>query len=705
MLSPRLSVQSHLDPEEPSMRAQKTAATLAITLTLLAGDPASAQQPRTLFGAPCTASADTPVTEPATGRSYLLDYPCDLRAGEDVTFILSLHGGGSSGNWQRRYFPAFDQKERHRLVIAAPYAPIRRWTEEDDEYLRNIVTSITEEIGAENIRALWLAGHSQGGATSRRIVCTDFFARRVDGFLSLSGGRLGGAAPRAPDAGRPRQVNEPPSAPAPAPPAPSATPAGDPECEFSHIFAIGQHEIASLPTVSSWADRLGCEARTARPDVVDDRPGYVHDGGRQNPGTRAWGLLPRPGTADVFVYPGCDDGRVVADVVRLDKGHTEGLEPAVTEALVALMVSASGGKIAGMAPTTGQAAPVSYADDASWLCRPGRRDACAVDLAATVVGADGTLSHESWSADPAAPIDCFYAYPTVSTDREPNSDMQADEAERRVIHQQFARFGSVCRVYAPMYRQVTLAGLQERRGSLEEGLAYDDVLAAFRHYLTADNAGRGFVLVGHSQGSRILTRLLAEEIDGRPAQDRLVSAILLGSTFTVAEGSDVGGSLRSVPLCRTSGQTGCVVTFASFRSTVPPPENTLFGRTAAPGRRAACTDPTVLTGTNGQLNAYLSADGTTIVGRRRFVPWVASGTAPATPFVSVPGLLTARCATNEHATYLEVTVHGNPSDPRADDIGGDLSPQWGLHLVDVNVAMGNLLEIVRRQSATWRAES
>jgi hypothetical protein len=113
----------------------------------------------------------------------------------------------------------------------------------------------------------------------------------------------------------------------------------------------------------------------------------------------------------------------------------------------------------------------------------------------------------------------------------------------------------------------------------------------------------------------------------------------------------------------------------------------------------------VLTGTNGQLNAYLSADGTTIVGRRRFVPWVASGTAPATPFVSVPGLLTARCATNEHATYLEVTVHGNPSDPRADDIGGDLSPQWGLHLVDVNVAMGNLLEIVRRQSATWRAES
>jgi hypothetical protein len=121
--------------------------------------------------------------------------------------------------------------------------------------------------------------------------------------------------------------------------------------------------------------------------VVDDRPGYVHDGGRQNPGSHAWGLLPRPGTADVFVYPGCDEGRVVADVVRMDKGHTEGLEPAVTEALVALMVSARGGKIAAMSSTTSQA--VDYADDDSWLCRPGRRDACAVDLATTVVRADG----------------------------------------------------------------------------------------------------------------------------------------------------------------------------------------------------------------------------------------------------------------------------------------------------------------------------
>jgi pimeloyl-ACP methyl ester carboxylesterase len=322
----------------------KRGAALSLALGLVSATSATAQQPKTLLGASCTASADAPVTEPGTGRTYLLDYPCDLRAGEDITFVLNLHGGGSSGNWQRRYFPAFDQKERHRLVVASPFSPTRRWSEVDDAYLQNIVTSIVAEVGAENVRAFWLAGHSQGGATSRRIVCTPFFASRVDGFLSLSGGRIGTAAERAPNAGRPAQSNEPPAA-APTPAPAAAAPLPDLTCDFSHIFAIGEHEIVSLPATSAWAERSGCDARQRRPDVVDTQPGYVHDGGRQNPGSRSWGLLPRPGTAHVFVYPGCDAGRVVADVVRIDKGHTEGLEPAVTEALVALMVSASGGKI------------------------------------------------------------------------------------------------------------------------------------------------------------------------------------------------------------------------------------------------------------------------------------------------------------------------------------------------------------------------
>ena len=142
-----------------------------------------------------------------TRRTYFLDYPCDLKAGEPVTFILSLHGAGSYGNWQRHYFPIMDFTDKHRLVIATPNSPTRTWSAADDEYLQNIVEFVVSQIGAQNIKAFWLAGHSQGGMTSNRIVRTDFFKTRVDGWLSLSGGRLGGSAGRAGSFGPPpRQV-------------------------------------------------------------------------------------------------------------------------------------------------------------------------------------------------------------------------------------------------------------------------------------------------------------------------------------------------------------------------------------------------------------------------------------------------------------------------------------------------------------------
>jgi pimeloyl-ACP methyl ester carboxylesterase len=326
------------------------AGTAAFITAVLFGSGASLLAPgaaaqQTLLDAPCVAVAEAPVTEPETGRTFLLDYPCDLRSGEPVTLVLNLHGGGSSGTWQRRYFPAFDYTDEYRLVVASPYSPTRRWSETDDGYLQNIVDSLVDEIGAQNVERFWLVGHSQGGSTSRRLVCTPFFESRVDGFLSLSGGRLGGGAPRAPDAGRPRQADDPPPEAQSATPTPAPSPPAEPACDFSHIFAIGEHEITSLPTTSALAQKYGCQGRFRLDDVVDTAGGYVHDGGHQNPGSKAWGLLPRAGVAQVFHYPGCADGRVVADVVRIDKGHTEGLEPAVTEELVRLMVAATGGKI------------------------------------------------------------------------------------------------------------------------------------------------------------------------------------------------------------------------------------------------------------------------------------------------------------------------------------------------------------------------
>src|SRR5258708_24131629 len=158
--------------------------------------------------------------------------------------------------------------------------------------------------------------------------------------------------------------------------------------------------------------------------------------------------------------------------------------------------------------------PNDYADGKTWLCRPGRQDACAIDQSTTVVAADGKLTQETWMPDPNAPIDCFYVYPTVSTDPTPNSDMTTDPAEMNVIKQQFARFASQCRPYAPLYRQITLAGLRRvlagggGGASLVSGVQDDDVRDAFNYYLQNDNKGRGFVLVAHSQGSFILAELM-----------------------------------------------------------------------------------------------------------------------------------------------------------------------------------------------------
>ena len=382
--------------------------------------------------------------------------------------------------------------------------------------------------------------------------------------------------------------------------------------------------------------------------------------------------------------------------------------------LVAVLVSAvipAAGQAPAPATPAADAKPNDYADEASWLCRPGRTgDACDVDLSTTVIAADGTMTKENFAANPKAPIDCFYVYPTVSTDTGMNSDMTADPAEKNVIHQQFARFASKCRTFAPMYRQVTLAGLRQRLAggtvSFDDGVHYTDVRDAWRSYLQRDNQGRGFILIGHSQGAYILTELLRQEIDGKPIQKQLVAAYILGATFPVAKGQDSGGALKSIPLCRKPGQIGCVINFSAFRSTVPPPANTLFGKATDAAHSASCTHPAGLGTGSATLHPYLFATGRTIAMAGANTTWV-QGKTVDTPFVSVPGLLSAKCATNEHATYLEITVNADPADPRTDDIGGDLGlpgkpvPMWGLHLVDVNLVMGDLLSLAEGQTKVY----
>jgi len=355
-------------------------------------------------------------------------------------------------------------------------------------------------------------------------------------------------------------------------------------------------------------------------------------------------------------------------------------------------------------------APNDYGKPETWLCLPGRQDACAVDQTATLVQADGKTSTEAFKPAASPGYDCFYIYPTVSTDPGGNSDMVIDEAERRVVEQQLARFGGQCRLFAPMYRQVTLAALRAvMMGQPSPGngvLAYGDVRDAWRWYLAHENKGRGVVLLGHSQGSRMLLDLLKNEVDGKPVQKQMIAAYVLGMNTPVSD-----GKFGSIPLCTKADEAGCLVTYVSFRASSPPPANSRFGKTDEEGRRAGCVNPAALLAGKASteeapLHAYLSSKSVLSSGEPK--PF-ATGVKVSTPFVSMPGLLSSRCVSQGDFTYLSVKVNADPADPRADDISGDVVvggvtlKDWGLHLIDVNLSMGDLNALVARQAKAYAA--
>jgi hypothetical protein len=365
-----------------------------------------------------------------------------------------------------------------------------------------------------------------------------------------------------------------------------------------------------------------------------------------------------------------------------------------------------------------------YADPASWLCRPDvTDDVCDQDLDVTVVEADGTTSVESFAPADDAPVDCFYVYPTISRDESVNSDMQAsDDEEGFAALNQVARLGSVCRVFAPIYRQTTLTGLGSALSgggggpSAEAGeIAYGDVLEAWQHYLAEDNGGRGVILVGHSQGSAHLSRLLEEEVDPDPeVRDRVVAAYLAGWGVDVPPGEVVGGTFQELPLCEADDQIGCVLSWASFRETAPPPEGAFFGRSRGNGEPAACTNPADLAGGVGGEQVELASIFPTDPDGGLLSSLGAGGDPQPyldpevgtidTPFTATPGLVTGSCQETDGYAYLSVGVEGDPYDPRADDIGGDLTPTWGLHLVDVSLVMGDLVELAGSQVDAYVAE-
>jgi hypothetical protein len=361
----------------------------------------------------------------------------------------------------------------------------------------------------------------------------------------------------------------------------------------------------------------------------------------------------------------------------------------------------------------GVQAPQASAAEPTWVCRPGMPgDVCTEPLDTTVVEPSGASRVVAAAPDPKAPIDCFYVYPTVSNQLGPMASGDADPEVQGIARFQAQRFAQRCRVYAPLYRQGTVPGIF--LGGFTDATrqaAYSDVLAAWRSYLAKDNKGRGVVLIGHSQGTGILRRLIREEIDPDPAaRARLVSALLLGGNVLVKKGSDRGGDFQNVPLCRADGQTGCVVAYSTFDET--PPGDTRFGKpptttdrlTGLPPRsdvEVACTNPASLAENRDSTFESLIPTRPFPTGFIALGVVATYGGPPptaATPWLQPGDRYAGRCerVNGSHVLMIRGLAGARDLHPFPDQ-------GWGLHLLDVNGAFGDQLRVVGTQTTAYLA--
>jgi DUF3089 family protein len=349
------------------------------------------------------------------------------------------------------------------------------------------------------------------------------------------------------------------------------------------------------------------------------------------------------------------------------------------------------------------AAP-NYAQDSTWLCLPSRQDVCSTSLPTTALNPNGYGSNGLSTVANDPPVDCFYVYPTVSNDQGLNSDMNAGREEKLATETQFARFASVCRPFVPIYRQMTVASIAAYAAGADITqagmLAYGDVLAAWRNYIRTRNQGQPFVLIGHSQGSVMLQQLIAREIENDPAVARRMKlAIIPGYNVLVPQGKLVGGTFKKTPLCSRPGETGCVMSWVSFREKNVPPAGAIFGYADQSGMTIGCVNP-ALPGSRAwvKLDSYWFTRSTLPVPGGP-IQWSTEG-APPTPYVRTKGLVSAKCVNDGQRGYLWVHTNADPNDKRTDRVGGEVGlfgmflPGWGMHLADVAEAQGDLVRAV-----------
>ena len=359
-----------------------------------------------------------------------------------------------------------------------------------------------------------------------------------------------------------------------------------------------------------------------------------------------------------------------------------------------------------------------------WVCRPGQADSpCASNLASTTVTAEGTLQPASWPHSAAASkFACFYVHGSDALTGIGNASLTVTQYDITVATEQAAPLSQVCQVWAPSYRSQTLptvekglAGDQELLRSTS-AVAYGSLLPAWQWFLAHTNS-KPIILVGDSQGSAMLIRLISDQLEHHPSVlRRLLVAILVGGNLQVPAGGVAGATFTRVPLCTGATQTGCAIAFSSYPA--QPPADSVFarpgqgvslqsGQTAKAGQRVACVNPAALTGGAGDLDPYLLTATQTpqLPGYERLTEPV------STPWVTYPGLYSARCEQGGGATWLQVTSLAGTSRTRpvVNDnhlsglAGADTGPAYGYHGYEYALTLGNLLHDVVGEEVAWES--
>jgi hypothetical protein len=250
-----------------------------------------------------------------------------------------------------------------------------------------------------------------------------------------------------------------------------------------------------------------------------------------------------------------------------------------------------------------------------------------------------------------------------------------------------------------MYREITVNYLSTRTPQQSE-IAYRSVLSSWNDYLAHYNDGRGVVLIGQSEGAQELDPLIANQINNNASVRRLiVSAILTGWNLTI--GSNGSGPFSEIGACTSGTQTGCVVAYNAFAQ--PPPSDADFGipdPSVIDGvaQTEQCTNPAALTGGSGTLVSLYRTQLPTqeVIGSVTNGIFIGPIPSTSTPWIEFADQYSAECVDSNGATVLMVTPTNNapPLAPFPD-------AQWGLHVDDPNLALGNLVELVHSEAVAY----